>query len=62
MQTAKDYFRLDDAGYIIAIRREIHQHPEIGFDLPNTVAIVKRELDAIGVQMTCPHMNVHIDK
>lgn len=52
MQTAKDYFRLDDAGYIIAIRREIHQHPEIGFDLPNTVAIVKRELDAIGVPYT----------
>ena len=23
---------------------------------------IKRELDAIGVQMTCPHMNVHIDK
>ena len=23
---------------------------------------IKRELDAIGVQITCPHMNVHIDK
>jgi amidohydrolase len=32
------------------IRREIHQHPELGFEETNTQAIVERELDAIGVE------------
>ena len=52
MRSAKDYFRADDADYIIAVRRELHQHPEIGFDLPNTVAIVKRELEAMDIPYT----------
>jgi amidohydrolase len=34
----------------VAIRREIHQHPELGFEEHNTQAIVERELDAIGVE------------
>jgi amidohydrolase len=34
----------------IAIRREIHRHPELGFEEHNTQAIVERELDAIGVE------------
>ncbi|GAC1580983.1 MAG: M20 family metallopeptidase [Candidatus Elarobacter sp.] len=34
----------------VAIRREIHEHPELGFDEHNTQAIVERELDAIGVE------------
>jgi len=38
-----------DQDYIIAIRRELHQVPELAFDLPRTTAIVKRELDRIGV-------------
>jgi amidohydrolase len=33
-----------------AIRREIHRHPELGFEETNTQAIVERELDAIGVE------------
>ena len=41
-----------DESYIIRIRREIHQCPELGFDLDNTVSIVKRELDAIGIEYT----------
>ena len=34
-----------DKDYIIKIRREIHEYPETGFDLPRTTAIVKRELE-----------------
>lgn len=52
MLLAKDYFYEDDAQYIINIRRELHENPEIGFDLPNTVAVVKRELDALGIPYT----------
>jgi len=32
------------------IRREIHRHPELGFEETNTQSIVERELDAIGVE------------
>lgn len=38
--------------YARKIRRELHRHPEIGFDLPNTVAVVRRELEAIGLPYT----------
>ena len=41
-----------DKPYIIALRRELHQFPELAFDLPKTIALVKRELDAIGVAYT----------
>ncbi len=41
-----------DKEYIISLRREIHQYPEIGFDLPRTLALVKRELSAIGLDYT----------
>lgn len=41
-----------DKDYIIRIRRELHQVPEIGFDLPKTLAIIRRELDAIGLSYT----------
>jgi amidohydrolase len=33
-----------------AIRREIHRHPELGFEERNTQAIVERELDALGIE------------
>ena len=52
MLEAINFFRLEDSDYIISIRREIHRHPELGFDLDNTVAIVERELDAMGIQHT----------
>lgn len=35
--------------YAIKIRRQIHQHPEIGFDLSNTVKIVAGELEKMGI-------------
>ena len=41
-----------DRDYIIGLRREIHMYPEVGFDLSNTIAIVKRELDSMGIVFT----------
>ena len=41
-----------DNSYIVKLRREIHMYPEVDYDLPKTVALVKRELDAIGVPYT----------
>lgn len=41
-----------DKDYIIRIRRELHQVPEIGFELPKTLAIIRRELEAIGLPYT----------
>ena len=38
-----------DKEYIISLRHEIHETPEIGFDLPNTIKIVKRELDKMNI-------------
>ena len=41
-----------DKDYIIRIRRELHRIPEIGFNLPKTLAVVRRELDTIGIPYT----------
>lgn len=41
-----------DKEYIIRIRRELHQVPEIGFELDKTLSIIRRELDAIGLPYT----------
>lgn len=41
-----------DKDYIIRIRRELHQIPEVGYDLPKTLTVVRRELDAIGIPYT----------
>ena len=41
-----------DKDYIIKIRREIHEYPETGFDLPRTTGIVKRELESFGIEYT----------
>ncbi len=38
--------------YVVDIRRELHQYPELAFDLPKTLAIVRRELDAMGLPYT----------
>ena len=38
--------------YVIGLRREIHAYPEVDFDLPRTVALVKRELEANGIPYT----------
>lgn len=46
---AKEFITEEDLQYAIRIRREIHEHPELGFDLPNTTGIVKRELEKMGI-------------
>ena len=38
--------------YAKAIREELHRIPEIGFDLPKTLAVVRRELDKMGLTYT----------
>ena len=42
----------DTLQYMIDLRRELHQCPEIGFDLPKTLAVVRRELDKMGIGYT----------
>lgn len=49
---AKDIVTQEDFEYAVRIRREIHRHPELSFDLPKTVALVERELDAMGIEWT----------
>ena len=41
-----------DKNYIVKIYRELHQIPELGFDLPKSIAVICRELDAIGIPYT----------
>ena len=41
-----------DQSYIVAIRREIHEYPEMRFDLPRTIGVVKRELEKFGIDYT----------
>ncbi len=38
--------------YVVRIRREIHEYPEVGFELPRTLAVVRRELTAMGIEFT----------
>ncbi len=39
--------------YIVKLRREFHQIPEIGTDLPKTKALICRELDRMGISYQC---------
>ena len=41
-----------DNDYLVKIRREIHMYPEVDYDLPKTVALVKRELESMGIPYT----------
>jgi len=42
----------DYAAYSKSLREEIHMYPELGFDLPKTLAVVHRELDKMGLTYT----------
>ena len=39
--------------YIVGLRRDLHQIPEVGFDLPETQAYVTAELNKIGIPYVC---------
>lgn len=41
-----------DFARMIYHRRQLHMHPEMGFDLPFTIALVKEELDRVGIPYT----------
>ena len=38
--------------YAVRIRRQLHQYPEVGFELEKTVKLVSEELDKIGIEYT----------
>ena len=40
------------ADYARALRHELHMYPEIGYDLPKTLALIRRELEANGIEYT----------
>ena len=41
-----------DKDYIISLRRELHEYPELEFDLPRTLSVVRRELEALAIPYT----------
>lgn len=41
-----------DKQYILQIRHTLHEYPELAFDLPKTLALVRRELEAMGIPYT----------
>jgi amidohydrolase len=38
------------AEHATQVRREIHRHPELGFEEERTAALVERELDEVGIE------------
>lgn len=41
-----------DKDYILSLRRELHMYPELAFDLPKTLALIRRELTAMDIPFT----------
>ena len=39
----------EEQEYLVAMRRELHQIPEIGTHLPETRAVIARELERMGI-------------
>jgi hippurate hydrolase len=54
MSLTADEVRAGAAGLLddtVALRRRIHEHPELGLDLPRTQAAVLEELDGLGLEV-----------
>ena len=54
---AEELFTRQDDEDLVSLRREIHSHPELGRDLPNTCRLVEEELAKCGIPFTekyCP--------
>lgn len=49
---AKDHLTQEDLDYCVKIRRQLHRRPELGFELPETVALVTKELEKLGLEWT----------
>lgn len=41
-----------DKEYILEMRHELHMYPEVAFDLPKTLALIRRELEKLGIPFT----------
>lgn len=41
-----------DSDYMIALRRELHMYPELRYDNPITLSIIRRELEKMGIEYT----------
>lgn len=49
---ATELFTQEDFQYCVDIRRALHRRPELGFDLPETHALVTSELEKMGLTWT----------
>ncbi len=49
--TANELVTKEDLAYAVSVRRAIHEYPELGFELPRTTALVKQELDRLGIAL-----------
>lgn len=38
--------------YIFALRQELHMYPELEFELPKNLALIRRELETIDIPYT----------
>lgn len=47
-----DFQKYIDHDYMVKIRRQLHMYPELSFDLPRTLALIRSELEQMGVSYT----------